>query len=420
VRKEMTSRYVQFLVDLHAGLGNWVEAGIAQLYQINVLEWGDEKLEAFGNFPAELERERKERLYKAAISFFKQGEDWERAIAVSEELRRYYETVSFDYEALAQTLADEAELFRSIVSRPRYYQTYYRVCFYGNFPDDIKEKDFVYRGVKLEPVMDFTSRIKKKYPDAKLHMSVDPPSSDMRAKNPLIIGVNALHVEKEESLKLRNRTMDEIKSVTGIGRPMPPGVSNYRYNNDVCVFSYTKAVQKSAEEKPKNEFQDLWVQKTYVTTAASFPCNRRRVEIVGKREVMLSPIENAIDSVQEKNEDVMAKTEDVTKGGDVGPLSMVLNGAIDAAVNGGTSKYLEAFLSPKYCQEHPDAVSLQRVRALRDALTLQHELLGRGLEVFGKSCGPQLQGLHQHLGAGLERMGKQFTEKFAALQAFLK
>jgi hypothetical protein len=33
---------------------------------------------------------------------------------------------------------------------------------------------------------------------------------------------------------------------------------------------------------------------------------------------------------------------------DVGPLSMALNGTIDAAVNGGTQKYIEAFLTDEF------------------------------------------------------------------------
>lgn len=43
---------------------------------------------------------------------------------------------------------------------------------------------------------------------------------------------------------------------------------------------------------------------------------------------------------------------------DVGPLSMNLNGMIDAAVNGGTGKYVEAFLSRDYSEAFPDEVCI--------------------------------------------------------------
>jgi len=84
VRKEMMSRYVQYLVDLHLGLGNFVEgkciadmwqcdrlftgyvrgvapsaAGMTQLYQIKILDWSDAMLDAQGSMPSEPERARK-------------------------------------------------------------------------------------------------------------------------------------------------------------------------------------------------------------------------------------------------------------------------------------------------------------------------------------------------------------------------
>ena len=48
------------------------------------------------------------------------------------------------------------------------------------------------------------------------------------------------------------------------------------------VFSYSKAVQKSTEKKPANEFKTLWVTKTYIFTKDAFPTNRRRCEVRGR------------------------------------------------------------------------------------------------------------------------------------------
>jgi hypothetical protein len=50
---------------------------------------------------------------------------------------------------------------------------------------------------------------------------------------------------------------------------------------------------------------------------------------------------------------------------DVGPLSMALNGTIDAAVNGGTQKYIEAFLTAEFAQAAEatgDAATLEEVK----------------------------------------------------------
>lgn len=85
--------------------------------------------------------------------------------------------------------------------------------------------------------------------------------------------------------------------------------------------------------------QTLWVTKTYIFTKDSFPTNRRRCEVVDRKEVSLSPIENALSAMVTKNMELDQQIETVSKAPpgavDVGPLSMLLNGMIDAAVNGG-------------------------------------------------------------------------------------
>ncbi len=74
----------------------------------------------------------------------------------------------------------------------------------------------------------------------------------------------------------------------------------------------------------------------------------------------MTPIENAALSIINKNDELKEKIDSVQNAPgdvvDVGPLSMLLNGVIDAAVNGGTSKYISAFLCEEFAQEHTDDV----------------------------------------------------------------
>jgi len=39
----------------------------------------------------------------------------------------------------------QASLLESIVTEPRYYSEYFRVAFYGNFPNAIRDKHFIVR-----------------------------------------------------------------------------------------------------------------------------------------------------------------------------------------------------------------------------------------------------------------------------------
>ena len=170
VRKDMYLRYTMYLVDLHVGLKNFTEAGCTSVQALRMLEWSETPLASLESsltkYPSELERERKEKLYAGAIGYFKAGEDWERALAMAEELRAYYQFDAYDYPKLASLLTEQSENFRQIVSVERFYSNYFRVVYYGaGFEDELvlnsasgvrnhetercpagKEKEFVYKG----------------------------------------------------------------------------------------------------------------------------------------------------------------------------------------------------------------------------------------------------------------------------------
>jgi hypothetical protein len=170
-RKEMYQVYVTYLVDLHLSLKNYSEAGCTAIQGIKILSWtADSWLGPLNStltkYPSERERERKEKMYLAAISYFKQGEEWERAIQYGEELRNYYQFASFEYLKLSALLTDQSECFRNILTQERFYSNYFRVCYFGSgFDEELtgalaaqakgqgEQREFVYRGVKLEPVM---------------------------------------------------------------------------------------------------------------------------------------------------------------------------------------------------------------------------------------------------------------------------
>jgi dedicator of cytokinesis protein 3 len=404
--------------------------------QIRMLEWSDEVLARtpFEGYPEEPERVRREKLYRAAIQDFVDGEDYERAIARCEELRHYYQHQIYDYDKLAAILTEEAEYFKKVIHTERFYMNYFRVCYHGEgFDEELREKEFVYRGVKLEPVMDFTNRIKKKYPEAKILMSSEKPSDDLYAAHKQIIsittlvkptdqerldltGTNNAGEKKEMAASPRNKKKEvkegsesaETKESKSEVKQPPAPIQRYRENNDLRVFSYSKAVQKSTEKKPANEFKTLWVTKTYIFTRDAFPANRRRMEVVERKEVFLSPIENAVGTMNNKNQDLEVAIEAVEKAPpgpvDVGPLSMLLNGMIDAAVNGGTNKYIDAFLSEEFMQTKPDAQQLALRQELKQSLRDQIACLKRGLAVFGQRCDQKLKGLFDHLSGFYEQM----------------
>jgi dedicator of cytokinesis protein 3 len=89
--------------------------------------------------------------------------------------------------------------------------------------------------------------------------------------------------------------------------------------------------------------------------------------------VEISPIEDALLEVEQKNKELsalrikysnLAKT---TQAVSTNPLSMALNGVVDAPADGGIANYRESFLMPGYVTRYPDREeSVEKLRAAVD------------------------------------------------------
>ena len=103
-------------------------------------------------------------------------------------------------------------------------------------------------------------------------------------------------------------------------------------------------------------------------TASQLPGILRWFEVVETESITLNPIEAAIDTMDNKNKELrqlVAQYSTECAPNDLNPLTMRLNGNIDAAVGGGIAKYQEAFFSDDYIKQNPEyAPHIARLRAL--------------------------------------------------------
>jgi hypothetical protein len=377
VREEMQTGYIQYLVNFHNDIKNHIEAAMTQQSQLRMLRWSDEVCVGTNSYPRESHRLRKVRLYESAISHFEEGKAYERCIQMLQELKTYYQHEQFDFAEVAKLSQREADYWLKIGGEDRNYPHYFRVQFFGpGFDDpnwDLRNKVFVYRGEILESPRDFSARIQDKFSPVKVHiiMKVDVPTPELEEEKKYIISIAKLDLVP---VKLRRPLLEEFQKSQGVvvpelKHPTPPELDNHvlpgevnkQLENNIYlrVFEYSKGVQKSTEKRPANEFKTLWVAKTYLFTEESFPTNRRRIPVTWTKEVEITPVENAITMIANKNVELRAfytklraipKAE--TKSVDVEPLTRCLNGILDAAVNGGTMKYVEAFLTDRPEYEH--------------------------------------------------------------------
>jgi dedicator of cytokinesis protein 3 len=384
-RRKSYIKYVHLLCDEHISNCNFSEAGLSILLHADLLNWSDEILEEEGDFPSQSSSQRKETILKLSINYLDKGKLWEKAIDLIKELKYQYEFVYYDYQKLSFILQKEANLFRSINDTERFFSMYFRVGFYGKgFDDSLSGFQFIYRGFELERISDFISRIKSKYPQAQLLNFTEPPPLDI---------INSENQYLQIFL-VKSSSMDELEGKERkFSKKMPVSMQKYQRENNVNVFLYSRPFKKT---KSSNEFRDLWICNYYYITEDSFPTIHRRSKILKQNEIILSPIDNAVNTIQEKNKElleIIGKHESMKD--NVSPFTMVLKGVIDAAVNGGVKMYKDAFFNQDYFQQNPD--KKDAMEKLKESFDDQLEILEKGLGIHSKICPDDMRELQEQL-----------------------
>lgn len=137
----------------------------------------------------------------------------------------------------------------------------------------------------------------------------------------------------------------------------------------INLFSYSRAVTKYGPDGSEEQ----WVEKTYLTTEETFPTVLRRSEVVDVTVVEISPIESALQVVEERTRDLQGLNQKyATLAQTAGtipttPLSMALNSAVDAPHNDGVAHFRQMFLSGDYLARYPDRTEqAEKLRAAID------------------------------------------------------
>eukprot|EP01132_Coremiostelium_polycephalum_P009687 gene9687-11888_t len=396
-RKDTYIKYLHELLNQHLSNNYFTEAGYTFLLHSELYQWGDQNVPLYSFtthgstqptvFPQESSTDRKIRLIKYAIQYLDKGQVWEKCISLIQDLKQQFE-LSFNFKALSEIIFQEVEFYEKILGTERFFSEYFRVGYYGKkFPVTIQGKEFLYKGFELERLSDFTGRILSKFPDAELLKSTSEPTPEIQNSDGQYLLITIVNPSSIEEVEKRER-----KIIEGT----PNNSRNYLKRNDVNVFVYSKPFEKSSgtSTNNNNKFGDLWIKNHFLFTDSSFPTIHRRAEVIKKTHVDLNPIENAINSVSGKNDelDEMMKKYDQNPQLNLNPLAMALNGSIDAAVNGGISLYKEAFFDKSHLIKEKDLIS-----KLATLLRKQVDILEKGLIIHSIRCPEELRGLHEKL-----------------------
>ncbi|KAG9510700.1 Dedicator of cytokinesis protein 3 [Fragariocoptes setiger] len=403
-RDDLYYKYLFKLCDIHVPAENFVEAAFTLKLYADSLGWSRNLLPPIeGRYKQQEERTRKEILYEQIIDYFDRGKCWEEAIPMCKQLITFYESTLIDYKKLAHYLRQFATFADNILAKLRPEREYFRVGFYGtDFPHTVRNKEFVYRGGEYERLPVFMQRILDEYPSAKIISSMHKQ-----------IQSNAI-----ASLKGQHIVISNVKPVPDAQhqqfRNDDPNVSEkivtYYLSNRVDTFTFDKPLQKGTTDKD-NEFRTLWVERTIVKTNTTLPGILPWFPVVEKKVEEITPIAHAIETIHNMNIElnkligryVKNSGEEVER--QISPLTMRLQGVIEAAVSGGIAVILDAFLSPKFAQLSPE-MAATGVPLLRQLINHQFRILENGLALHGQLAPAEVQPLHALLVERLQSLKK--------------
>ncbi|KAJ7415529.1 Dedicator of cytokinesis protein 3 [Pitangus sulphuratus] len=417
-KEEMYIRYIHKLYDLHLKAQNFTEAAYTLLLYDELLEWSDRPLREFLNYPMQTEWQRKECLHLTIIQNFDRGKCWENGIILCRKIAEQYESY-YDYRNLSKMRMMEASLYDKIMDQQRLEPEFFRVGFYGKkFPFFLRNKEFVCRGHDYERLEAFQQRMLNEFPHAIAMQHANQPDETIFQAEAQYLQIYAVTpIPENQEVLQRDGIPDNIKSF-------------YKVNH-IWRFRYDRPFHKGTKDK-ENEFKSLWVERTTLILVQSLPGISRWFEVEKREVVEMSPLENAIEVLENKNQQLrtlisQCQTRQMQN---INPLTMCLNGVIDAAVNGGVARYqeslsstfpvifpsvtlfpsalhkaqdsfslgvfaLEAFFIKEYILNHPE--DGEKITRLRELMLEQAQILEFGLAVHEKVVPQDMRPLHKKL-----------------------
>ncbi|XP_061899912.1 dedicator of cytokinesis protein 2 [Entelurus aequoreus] len=399
-REAMYIRYLYKLRDLHLEGENYTEAAYTLLLHSRLLKWSDDMCSPQFEFHgSQTQRQLKETLYDTIIDYFDMGKMWEESITLCKELADQYENEIFDYELLSKRLEKQAKFYENIMKILRPKPDYFAVGYYGQgYPPFLRNKVFIHRGKEYERREDFQNHLMSQFPSAVRLNTTTMPGDDIWNSPLQYIQCFTVQPVLEIPPRLKNK-------------PVPDQIINFYKSNYVQRFRYSRPVRKGPVD-PNNEFASMWIERTTFTTVYKLPGILRWFEAIDMQHTTLSPLENAIETMESTNEKILAMINQYQADWSlpINPLSMLLNGIVDPAVMGGFAKYEKAFFTEEYAEQHTE--DKDKLLRLKDLIAWQMPLLGGGIALHGKRVTDDLRPFHERMEECFKELRKKVEKEY--------
>ncbi|SCV99424.1 LAFE_0A02850g1_1 [Lachancea fermentati] len=367
---------------------DYVQAALSLELLARTYEWDpNDSLPAvvFPPLPVQSSFARREYLFKEAARNFYRGLKLEKALTVYKELAQAYEQINYDLNALAQVHGNISRLYNDLQTVNRLIPTYFKVTFVGfGFPTSIRQKSFIYEGLPFEHITSMQSRILLSHPGSRL-ITKQEEMDNLLVNPPMGKCIHVIAVEPQLGLSEKFINQDKKNSVNN-------KIRLYIENRNLNTFCGSRMLPGASS------VTDLWVKEFTYETTSTFPTLMNRAEIKKVSEKTLSPIENAIKSMQFKIQDLTGLEDTCCKlikengdySGAFSELSRNISGTIDAPVNGGVSQYREFFLTVDGAVVAEEN-QLSLLKSTFDELAVT---LNKCLVLYGEMCQSHLKKTH--------------------------
>ena len=323
------------LYKFHLLINNLVEAGETLVFCANTFSWDDQSLIEDGHDePEQPKYIRKQKCLIKSIDLFIKSMFYERALEIINELKEYYLNILIDYEELSILLKKEIGCYQQINAGERNkLNQFYGIKFYGNsFSEYYSNKLFVYRRDGYFKSTDMMRKLQEKFPKA--IVSPKEPTEE----NP----DNFIYVFNMKPKLEINFNINDPPSEVMI--------------KSCCEYKEFMSEQPIRIRRKENygEFAEWHRYVYYYETEKILQSFVRRMLVIKTSEkIIVTPIECAILDTSGKTLELAQKSSiyyrmllynlNIEKSA-VSNFTMLINGIVNAAVNGGTKLLQDLFL----------------------------------------------------------------------------
>ncbi|ELR16168.1 Dedicator of cytokinesis [Acanthamoeba castellanii str. Neff] len=327
-----------------------------------------------------------------AVDYFKKGALYEIAVE-ARTLPPVYKIIlpaheaARDYRALSRAHADLQAIYQDIASanelQSRMLGSFYRVGFFGAGFDELDGQEFIYKEPKITRLGEITERLLEQF-------------GERLGSERVRLWTSQGEVEREKL----DPALCYIQ-ITSVDAYFTPEEAQSR----VTYFERYNNLQRFIFETPftvggggqAGHVRDQWKRKTILTAENHFPYVKKRIPVRHKQETCLSPIANAVETIEGRAAAITAELQ-AEPSPNPNSLQGLLQGALLLQVHAGPREICKTFLvdDDEGACAYADADKLK----LRVAFKALVEACGRALQTNSELIDAEGLALHEEMQRG--------------------